>query len=168
MARIRLKLRVDENYGRDPQALLRDLRLIQRDFQVLMAALTGEISRKWGSKEVKLPEQKKYVKYTQHYRSRAIVDFDAGNILIETLDEKDPQGSLKHAVVTTLLTPDDPRNVDLFTDKEISLTGDKEPYLLGLVLDKGKPVRTPAEAEQFADSLLSKGATTRRVELDDG
>ena len=107
------------------------------------------------------------MKYTQHYRSRAIVDFDAGNILIETLDEKDPQGSLKHAVVTTLLTPDDPRNVDLFTDKEISLTGDKEPYLLGLVLERGKPVRTPAEAEQFADSLLSKGATTRRVEQDE-
>jgi membrane-bound lytic murein transglycosylase C len=59
--------------------------------------------------------------------------------------------------------------VDLFTDKEISLTGEKEPYLLGLVLDKsGKPVRTPSEAEQFAEALLSKGATTRRVEQGDG
>ncbi len=80
-----------ENYGRDPQALLRDLRSIQRDFQALMAALTGEVGKKWGTKEVKLPEQKKYVKYTQNYRSRAIVDFDAGNILVETLDEKDPR-----------------------------------------------------------------------------
>jgi membrane-bound lytic murein transglycosylase C len=158
-----------EHYGRDPQALLRDLRSIQRDFQALMAALTGEVSKKWGNKEVKLPEQKTYVKYTQNYRSRAIVDFDAGNILIETLDDNNPQASLKHAVVTTLLTPNDPRSVDLFTDKEISLTGEKEPYLLGLVLDtSGKPVRTPSEAEQFADALLSKSATTRRVEQGDG
>ncbi|MCE3221907.1 MAG: mltC [Nitrospira sp.] len=158
-----------ENYGRDPQALLRDLRAIQRDFQALMAALTGEVGKKWGAKEVKLPEQKKYVKYTQNYRSRAIVDFDAGNILIETLDEKDPQASLKNAIVTTLLTPNDPRSVDLFTDKEISLTGDKEPYLLGLVLDHaGRAVRTPTEAEQFAGALLSKGATTRKVEQTDG
>lgn len=158
-----------ENYGRDPQALLRDLRSIQRDFQTLMAALTGEVGKKWGTKEVKLPEQKKYVKYTQNYRSRAIVDFDAGNVLVETLDEKDPRGSLKNAVVTTLLTPNDPRSVDLFTDKEITLTSDKEPYLLGLVLDQaGKPVRTPAEAEQFADMLLSKNTTTRKVELEEG
>ncbi|MDR4479206.1 MAG: murein transglycosylase domain-containing protein [Nitrospira sp.] len=158
-----------ENYGRDPQALLRDLRSIQRDFQVLMAALTGEVGKKWGTKEVKLPEQKKYVKYTQNYRSRAIVDFDAGNILIETLDEKDPRASLKNAVVTTLLTPNDPRSVDLFTDKEVTLTSDKEPYLLGLVLDHaGKPVRTPAEAEQFAESLLSKSTTTRTVDQEEG
>ena len=157
-----------EQYGRDPQALLRDLRAIQRDFQALMAALTGEVGKKWGTKEVKLPEQKKYVKYTQNYRSRAIVDFDAGNILIETLDEKDPRASLKNAVVTTLLTPNDPRSVDLFSDKEITLTGDKEPYLLGLVVNQaGKPVRTPAEAEQFAESLLAK-STTRPVEQENG
>ena len=157
-----------EQYGRDPQALLRDLRAIQRDFQALMAALTGEVGKKWGTKEVKLPEQKKYVKYTQNYRSRAIVDFDAGNILIETLDEKDPRASLKNAVVTTLLTPNDPRSVDLFSDKEITLTGDKEPYLLGLVVNQaGKPVRTPAEAEQFAESLLAK-STTRSVEQENG
>ena len=157
-----------EQYGRDPQALLRDLRAIQRDFQALMAALTGEVGKKWGTKEVKLPEQKKYVKYTQNYRSRAIVDFDAGNILIETLDEKDPRSSLKNAVVTTLLTPNDPRSVDLFSDKEITLTGDKEPYLLGLVLNQtGKPVRTPTEAEQFAESLLTK-STTRTVEQENG
>ncbi len=157
-----------EQYGRDPQALLRDLRAIQRDFQALMAALTGEVGKKWGTKEVKLPEQKKYVKYTQNYRSRAIVDFDAGNILIETLDEKDPRASLKNAVVTTLLTPNDPRSVDLFSDKEITLTGDKEPYLLGLVVNQaGKPVRTPAEADQFAESLVTK-STTRSVEQESG
>lgn len=158
-----------EQYGRDPQALLRDLRAIQRDFQALMAALTGEVGKKWGTKEVKLPEQKKYVKYTQNYRSRAIVDFDAGKILIETLDERDPRTSLKNAVVTTLLTPNDPRSVDLFSDKEVSLTSDKEPYLLGLVVDQaGKPIRTPTEAEQFAVSLVAESTTTRKVDQNNG
>jgi len=158
-----------EQYGRDPQALLRDLRAVQRDFQALMAALTGEVGKKWGTKEVKLPEQKKYVKYTQNYRSRAIVDFDAGKILIETLDERDPRASLKNAVVTTLLTPNDPRSVDLFSDKEVTLTGDKEPYLLGLVVDQaGQPIRTPTEADQFAASLVAESTTTRKVDQDNG
>ncbi len=156
-----------ENYGRDPEALIRDLRTIQRDFEKLMAALSGEVGKKWGQKEVKLPEQKKYVKYTQNYRSRAIVDFDAGNITVETLEANNPKASLKNAVVTTLLTPNDPRSVDLFTDKEVTLTSDKAPYLLGLVVDRdNKPIRTPDDAEKFADNVLTQQMESRKVEMD--
>ncbi len=46
----------------DPQALLRDLRSIQRDFQTLMAALTGEVGKKWGANEVKLPSLRKNIR----------------------------------------------------------------------------------------------------------
>ena len=48
-------------YQRDPEAVLRDLRTIQRDFQTIMDALTGRVRQTWGEKEVKVPEQKKYV-----------------------------------------------------------------------------------------------------------
>ncbi|HXH86962.1 MAG TPA: murein transglycosylase domain-containing protein [Nitrospira sp.] len=160
------KHRLDE-YAKDPQQLLKDLRAAQRDFKALYDALSGNVSQKWGKKDIQLPDRKKYVKYTQNYRSRAIVNFDSGDILVETLDEKAPQQSLHQAVVTTLLTPQDPRAVDLFSDKEIALAGDKEPYLLGLVLDQqGKPIRTPAEAESFTAYLLGKKTSTRVVEKD--
>ncbi len=149
-----LKERVDA-YQRDPEAVIRDLRTIQRDFNTLMTALTGRVRQTWGEKEVKVPEQKKYVKYTQNYMSRTIVDFDNGTIVVETLDDKAPKESLKNAIVTTLLTPDDPRSVDLFSDKPVTLTSDRPPYLLGLVLDQqGQPIRTPAQAEAFATSTL--------------
>lgn len=149
-----LKERVDA-YQRDPEAVIRDLRTIQRDFNTIMTALTGKVRQTWGEKEVKVPEQKKYVKYTQNYMSRTIVDFDSGTILVETLDDKAPKESLKNAIVTTLLTPDDPRSVDLFSDKPVTLTSDHAPYLLGLVLDhEGQPIRTPAQAEAFATSSL--------------
>jgi peptidoglycan lytic transglycosylase C len=160
------KRRLDQ-YARDPEVLLRDLRAAQRDFQALYDALSGKVGEKWGKKEIKLPEQKKYVKYTQNYRSRAIVDFDKGEILVETVDDQDPRRSLKNAVVTTLLTPQDPRAVDLFSDKEIVLTGDKAPYLLGLVLDQqGRPIRSPNEAEPFAEHLLDNKFGTREVDQD--
>ena len=153
------KRRLNE-YARDPESLLRDVQAAQRDFKALYEALGGKVGEKWGKKEVKLPEQKKYVKYTQNYKSRAIVDFDKGDILVETVDDQDPRRSLKNAVVTTLLTPQDPRAVDLFSDKEIVLTGDREPYLLGLVLDQeGQAIRTPSDAEPFAEYLLSKSGT---------
>ena len=155
-----------EGYARDPEALLRDLHAVKRDFDTVMATLTGHVNRTWGQKEVKLPDRTKYVKYTQNYRSRAIVDFDAGEIMVETVDDKDPQGSLKNAIVTTLLTPDDPRSVDLFSDKAVTLTSDREPYLLGLVHDQdGKSVRTPEQAERFAAYLLEKRSGTRTVQV---
>ncbi len=112
------KERLDD-YAHDPERLLRDLRAAQQEFQTLYDALTGNVKEKWGPKEVKLPEKKKYVKYTQKYQSRAIVDFDRGQITVETVDEKNPQESLSRAVVMTLLTPQDPRVVDVFSDKEV-------------------------------------------------
>lgn len=151
-------------YQRDPEAVIRDLRTIQRDFNTLMTALTGRVRQTWGEKEVQVPEQKKYVKYTQNYMSRTIVNFDSGLIVVETLDDKAPKESLKNAIVTTLLTPDDPRSVDLFSDKAVTLTSDRPPYLSGLVLDQqGQPIRTPAQADAFATSILET-AKTRTVD----
>jgi len=156
-----------EAYKTDPEAAIRDLKTVKGDFDKLVGALTGNVKKTWGKQEVKLPERTKYIKYTQNYRSRAVVDFDAGEITVETLDDKDPAGSLKNAIVTTLLTPDDPRAVDLFTDKNITLTSDKAPYLLGLVQDDhGQAVRTPEQAEAFAAYLIEKQAGSRSVDVD--
>ena len=160
------KRRLDQ-YARDPDALFRDLREAKKDFEVILAALGVNVGKTWGKKEVQLPERKKYVKYTQNYKSRAIVNFDSGEIVVETLDDQDPQRSLKNAVITTILTPEDPRAVDLFSDKEIVLTDDKEPYLLGLVLDQqNRPMRTPEETEPFAAYLLEKKYAMRVIDQD--
>ena len=160
------KKRLDQ-YARDPDALFRDMREAKKDFEAILAALGVNVGKTGGTKEVQLPERKKYVKYTQNYKSRAIVNFDSGEILVETLDDQDPQRSLKNAVTTTILTPEDPRAVDLFSDKEIVLTDDKPPYLFGLVLDQqNKPMRTPEEAEPFAAYLLEKKSGTRIIDQD--
>lgn len=155
-------------YMRNPQRLASDLKNVQRDFKKLMDILQGNAGKKWGKKEARVPDRTHYVKYTQGYLSRAIVDFDRGEITVETLDEKNPAVSLKDAIVTTLLTPDDPRAVDLFSDSSIKLTGERDPYLLGLVLDdKGRAIATPPQAERFADGLVSR-AQTRSVKTDAG
>lgn len=160
-----LKERADI-YQRNPEAAIRDLRTLQRDFETIMAALTGKVRKTWGEKEIKLPERKRYVKYTQNYQSRAIVDFDNGTVLVETLDQTQPKGSLKNAIITTLLTPNDPRAVDLFSDKAVSLTGEQDPYLLGLVSDRsGNAIRSPEAAEQFADYLITHKSETRTIDL---
>ncbi|HUJ86510.1 MAG TPA: murein transglycosylase domain-containing protein [Burkholderiales bacterium] len=158
-----------ELYERDPRVLLADLRAAKRDFSRLQAFLSGKARASWGPKEVKLPSRTRYVKYTQNYRSRAVVDFDTGEITVETVDRQEPGASLKNAIITTLLTPDDPRAVDLYSDKSVALTSSSQPYLLGLVLDReGKPIDSPAQAERFADYLLRARSATRDVKLRGG
>jgi len=157
-------------YIRNPEAVIRDAEMLKRDYDKVVGLLTGEVKKTWGPspKETKLPSRTHYVKYTQNYMSRADVDFDAGTVLVETVDAADPRASLRAAVITTLLTPDDPRSVDLFTDRPVTLSSDRKPYLLGLVVDKGgRPVGTPAEAEAFADAVLARAAT-REVAMQGG
>jgi membrane-bound lytic murein transglycosylase C len=155
-----------EAYERDPQTLINDVRQVERDYQRLVGLLTGNVNKTWGKKETKIPTRSTYVKYTQNYQSRAVVDFDTGRITIETLDAKDPKASLKNAIVTTLLTPNDPRSVDLYSDTAVKLSSDRPPYLKGLVVDhRGREIGSPAEAEAFADTLK---ATTRSVTTDSG
>jgi membrane-bound lytic murein transglycosylase C len=155
-------------YLRNPAQIASDLKNVRHDFDLLMDVLRGNAGKKWGKKETRLPDRTHYVKYTQGYLSRAIVDFDHGEITVETLDEKNPGSSLKDAIVTTLLTPEDPRAVDLFSDSSIKLTGERAPYLLGLVLDdKGRTIATPEQAERFAAGLVNS-AKTRNVSTDAG
>jgi membrane-bound lytic murein transglycosylase C len=156
-----------EYYKRNPRAITEDIRAVKRDFDKLMSLLRGKAGEKWGKQEAKVPTKKQYVKYTQNYQSRAVVDFDHGMVMVETLDERDAIGSLRNAIVTTLLTPDDPRSVDLFSDKAITLSGDKEPYLKGLVVNqKGKIIADPHDAEAYAQYLIQEKRQQRKVDVD--
>lgn len=153
-------------YADNPEAAIADIRRAKRELEDLMAFLAGLVGKEWGRDEVRVPSRTQYVKYTQNYQSRAVVDFDAGLVTVETLDEKATDASLKNAIVTTLLTPDDPRAVDLFSDKPVELTSEHEPYLLNLVLDhRGRVVDSPAVAEAFADHLIAERKQARDVEV---
>jgi len=160
-----LKRRADA-YERDPRLLLADVKRVKHEYDNLLALLRGEVGKTWGKKEVRVATPKHYVKYTQNYKSRAIVNFDTGEITVETVDETNPAVSLKNAIVTTLLTPNDPRATDLFSDTAVKLSSAHEPYLLGLVQDtRGRPIATPEQAETFAEQLLTTRAT-RKVEVE--
>lgn len=87
----------------------------------LINSFSGNIKKRWGQREVKFAGKSNYVKYIDNYLSRAEVDFQKGLITIETVSPTEPQKHLKNAIITTLLTPDDPANVDLFSSKEIKL-----------------------------------------------
>ncbi|MCL6271063.1 membrane-bound lytic murein transglycosylase MltC [Sansalvadorimonas sp. 2012CJ34-2] len=117
-------------------------------FEALIRVLAKETTINWG--DAKRASRTEYVKYSNHYRTRVFVDFEKGRVRIETLDRQD----LHQAIVTTLLTPNDPEQVDIFSDSEVALG--KEPLLYKQVFDqKGQSIRWYWRASQYADYLIA-------------
>jgi len=135
-------------------------------YRQFLTRFRDRLQSEWGDRDVLIASRHQYVKYTQNYLSRAVVDFDKGVITIETLDKK-PLTSLRQAIITTLLTPDDPNAVDLFSTKEIETNG--RPFLYGLILDRrSKPIDGKSQADKFARYLVSKNRETRYVKTESG
>jgi len=157
------------SYERNPVHVLQDMRVMRARFNRLMAVLSGFVSKQWGEKNARGPDRTHYVKYTHNYKSRAVVDFDKGRVTIETLQEVNATASLKSAIITTLLTPDDPRAVDLFSDADIRLSSRSTPYLYGLLLDReGKPIAEPKDAERFAAWQIEQAMKTKTIRTESG
>lgn len=151
-------------YKYNPQLVVADLRRVRTEYNRLMGNVEKESGAKWGKKESRtLPSRTRYVKYTEHYKNRVVVDYDAGSILIEHLDEANVQDKLRNAVVVALLTPNDPGAVDLFSDKEIMLKG--EPYLEQMVADQnGNLLKSREDVERYAQYLVNDKVQTRSID----
>lgn len=154
-----------ESYKYNPNLLIADVKRAKAEYDRLIGKVEKESGAKWGKREAAvLPTAKRYVKYTEDYKNRVVVDYDAGTILIEHLDEEKAADKLRNAVVVALLTPGDPGAVDLFSDKEVELTG--KPYLQELVVDENNAViRNRAEVERFADYLVANRLQRRSIDV---
>ncbi|MEA3486131.1 MAG: murein transglycosylase domain-containing protein [Thermodesulfobacteriota bacterium] len=153
-------------YAANPKALDRDIKRFQKDFAKIVETFRKAVGGVWGKEEIKEPGPREYVKYTQNYLSRASVDFDRGIITVETLDRKNPLKSLKNAIVTTLLTPDDPRAVDIYSARAVKLG--EIPFLYGEVNDQeGKNIRWSWRAGYFADYLIKNRLQARQIKTGD-
>lgn len=122
-------------------------------FVTLVRHYTKEVKKEWGEDNYMEASKHQYVKYIDGYRTRTHIDFEKGKIWVSTIDGYQPKSRLKNAIVETLLMPADPSKVDLFSDKQIEISG--KPFLLGQVKDQdGKFIQWQWRANRFADYLL--------------
>jgi membrane-bound lytic murein transglycosylase C len=150
-------------YVDNPTRLAQDLKRIQSQLKQFHQTIVSI----WGESEAKRANPKRFEKYTDHYLSRAVIEFDQGVIFIETLDQEQPHKRLADAITMTLLTPDDPRKIELFSDAPMQLEG--EPYLLNQVLDhEGRPVRSIVQARQFSTYLVENNLRIRTIHTAEG
>ncbi len=143
-------------YATNPSVIQADYKRFKRLIATFRKAVRGQ----WGAADAREAQPKRYVKYTQNYLSRASVDFENGRIVVETLDSEAPLKSLREAIVTTLLTPYDPRAVDMYSSGPVPLGG--RPFLLGEVKDaRGRDITTEKQALEYARALLAQGPQER-------
>jgi membrane-bound lytic murein transglycosylase C len=131
--------------------------LIRADIKAikaLYAELDQKVNRKWGKNNSELPDKKKYVKYTNDYQARTIVDFEKGTVRVETVTQNAPIDTLKQAVTTTLLTTSDPTKTDIFSSSAPDTEG--VPFLYPQVMDQdGQLVQYRWRAQRYSDYLVS-------------
>ncbi|MCP4682068.1 MAG: membrane-bound lytic murein transglycosylase MltC [Desulfobacterales bacterium] len=138
-------------YVKNPQQLSKDI----KDLQAKIKKFRRIIDSVWGKKDKKEPGPKDYVKYTDKYYNRAHINFETGNVIVETLAPDSQQAYLKKAIISTLLTPDDPRHVDLYSDTTPAADSKNRPFLYGQVLDQdGKPIAWQWRANRYAEYLI--------------
>ena len=143
-----------DQYIRNPRVLVRDIKTITE----LLGQLKSQVEKTWDREGADLPTATTYVKYTDGYKSKAIIDFLNGRITVETIAKEHSLSELKHALVATLLATDDPSSTDIFTDRDPDFTG--KPFLLGQVVDQdGKAIQFEWRAKRFAEYLIENHRT---------
>ncbi len=136
-------------YATNPEKISVDL----KDFELRVKAFRQQIDALWGSDDDTQAGPKDYVKYTDHYYNRAHIDFTASEVIVETIAPNSQRGYLKKAIVTTLLTPDDPRQVDLYSEADPEEGG--TPFLYQQVVDHlQRPIANQQQAETYASYLV--------------
>jgi membrane-bound lytic murein transglycosylase C len=150
-------------YAENPVRLEQDL----AGLRALIGRLARLAGAEWGEDEAHTPTPRRYVKYSDGYLSRAEVDFDRGVVTVETIVKEKPLVYLREAIIKTLLTPSDPRSVDLFSDDPVAIGG--RPYLADQVVDhEGKAILYEWRAGRFADHLLGSALRQEAIETPRG
>jgi membrane-bound lytic murein transglycosylase C len=133
----------------------------------LVQALETLLRALWPETQPEVASEHRYVKYTNAYEARAIVDFDEGWLRVETVAMEAPLEKLKEAIVTTVLTPRDLRIEAIFDDTAPTLGA--EPFLFGQILDgEGKALRWRWRAERFAEAAVASELKRRTITLPSG
>ncbi|MEM1403832.1 MAG: murein transglycosylase domain-containing protein [Pseudomonadota bacterium] len=138
-----------------------------RSLPEFVEGLEALLRQIWPEKEPEVASQRRYVKYSNAYEARAIVDFDEGWLQVETIASEDAITKLRVAIADTLLTTKDMRAEDIFSDA--SPPTDGEPFLYRQIVDAdGEPIRWRWRAERFADHLIATVLKEQRVSTNSG
>ncbi|MEZ9708862.1 murein transglycosylase domain-containing protein [Vibrio breoganii] len=127
----------------------------------IIVRFNREVKNKWGD-NASQSSKTRYVKYLNQYNDRIEVDFERETIKVSTVAKRGKEQRLQSLLVTTFLTPDKPDQVDLYSDKAITLNA--PPFLLGRIHDTDNlPIRYEWRAKRHAMHLVSSQMKSEHI-----
>lgn len=142
----------------DKKMLLRDIRESKKQYNKFTQTLSGNVAKQWSNEDITLPSAEVYVKYSNQYKTKASINFATGSIRIESIDGV---ASLEKAISNTLLMPEFPSNLDLYSSDDFEIKG--KPFLAGLIKDNdGEDILTQWRAKKYATYLVNNNLKTRK------
>ena len=150
-----------KRYLFNPGKVIDDIRSLQRGFHAVARLLQSDAGKQWGENDTPISGPRQTVKYSNQYKTRALVEFSRKRITVETVAQGDVNDHLIRGLADTLLASEDPRSMDLYSDAPIRHDG--KPFLLGLVLDDfGRPISTRPQALAYAQKIVATRADVRK------
>ncbi|MDE7255257.1 MAG: murein transglycosylase domain-containing protein [Helicobacter sp.] len=120
----------------------------------IQEVLRTYVSEQWGETDTQTATQTLFVKYTNHYKNRATIDFEKGIVHVETLETENPKEALQKAIVATLLAPFNPDGIEITNDSDIHIGA--RPYLADYIKDnEGKEILYEWRANRYAQYLIA-------------
>ncbi len=131
-----------------------ELSTTQEGARKIQEVLHTYVSEQWGETDAQTATQTLFVKYTNHYKNRATIDFEKGVVQVETLESDNPKEALQRAIVATLLAPFNPDGIEITNDSEIHIGA--RPYLADYIKDnEGKEILYEWRANRYAQYLIA-------------
>lgn len=131
-----------------------ELSTTQEGARKIQEVLHTYVSEQWGETDAQTATQTLFVKYTNHYKNRATIDFEKGIVQVETLESDNPKEALQRAIVATLLAPFNPDGIEITNDSEIHIGA--RPYLADYIKDnEGKEILYEWRANRYAQYLIA-------------
>jgi membrane-bound lytic murein transglycosylase C len=121
--------------------------------QTLQDNYSDQVTELWGSELAQFSSRTRYVKYSNNYRSRSIIDFQQGSVQVDTLAQQHSKQFLKQVIEYTLLAPDAPEYTNFYTAYSSEVKG--TPFLYQQVRDQdGKLIKWHWRAAHYANYLI--------------
>lgn len=121
--------------------------------QTLQDNYRDQVTEQWGSELAQFSSRTRYVKYSNDYRSRSIIDFKQGSVQVDTLAQQHSKQFLKQAIEYTLLAPESPEYTNFYTAYSSEVKG--TPFLYQQVRDEdGKLIKWHWRAAHYANYLI--------------
>jgi len=119
-----------------------------------------EVENLWAD-DAQFSSQTQLVQYSDDKRTRSLIDLKEGKLIIEHLASPNAELVMHRILTNALLTPDDPRKVDLLSTQPVSV--ENHPFLFGQLVDSlGKPIDTLSKAQTFAAwAIVHKSQTVQ-------